>query len=233
VKSIAGTLLLIQIALAVGASGRAWAERDNDPRIPSSAPDPSLVARPLSIESGVKLAAEQANKWLPDVYLLNASMVIDWPSDASDVPADTLPPGGWVSVTFVAPWRHDGAEAATLSLFFDRGSGQMFGQSQNEWRKAPPPKIYIPKSGPVSTTAVFAAEVAGGADFRAECPRERSRTQINLTSQPDSERNAESRLVWLISYTNGRNQNLGYRVFVDAETGAILKIEDNRVECGA
>jgi hypothetical protein len=179
----------------------------------------------------VQLGFVQAATWLPNAYLLNANMQVDWPSDQDESIVTSLPPSGWVTTTFVAPWEHDEAEGATLGLFFDRGSGQMFGQWQTEWEHAPAPTISLPQSGVDSTTALLAVELAGGTAFRAECPRERSRTRVNLTTEPIARAGDESRLVWLINYTDNRNLSLGYRVIVDAESGKIVRTEDNHIEC--
>jgi hypothetical protein len=225
-------LLIVQVGLALYAGGKTWAGRDDDPQLPATTPNPSSAHLPLAIESGVNLGEEQAATWLPDATLLNVNMQVDWPSNEPESAVTSLPPGGWVISTFVAPWSQDEAEAATLSVLFDRGSGQLIGQWQTEWPKSPTSTIALPQSGIDSTTASIAAELAGGKAFRAECPRERSRTRVSLTTEPDVENSDESKLVWLINYTNSRNQNLGYRVIVDAESGEILRTEDNRIECG-
>jgi hypothetical protein len=231
-SSLLLVLVLIQIAIALYAGGRAWAGRTDDPQLPATTPNPNSVQRPLTIESGVKLGEEQAAAWLPDAKLMNVNMQVDWPSEQADSTVTSLPAGGWVTATFVAPWEHDEAKAATLGVFFDRGSGQLFGQWQTEWPNAPVPAISLPQSGVDSTTASIAAELAGGTAFRAECPRERNRTRVSLTTEPNANNNDEPRLVWLINYTNSRNENLGYRVIVDVESGEILSTEDNRTECG-
>jgi hypothetical protein len=229
VRSVLLTLVVLQIAIACLAAGKAWAGRSNDPHLPTTTPNPESVQRPLTVESGVELGEMQTSAWLSNALLLNVNMQIDWPSEPSSSTVTALPPGGWIAMTFVAPWVHDEAEAATLGLYFDRGSGQLFGQSQTEWLNAPPPRIALPESGVDSTTAVLAAELAGGTAFRSECAEERNRTRISLTTEPSD--SGEPRLIWLINYTNRRNEPAGYRVIVDAESGKILRTEDERKTC--
>src|SRR5215211_3015759 len=183
VRSLLLVLLIIQVGLALYAGGKAWAGRDDDPLLPATTPNPRTVQLPLAIESGVKLGEEQAAAWLPDAKLLNVNMQVDWPSNEPESAVTSLPPGGWVISTFVAPWSQDEAEAATLSVLLDRGSGQLFGQWQTEWPKVPTSTITLPQSGIDSTTANIAAELVGGTAFRAECPSERSRTRVSLTTE--------------------------------------------------
>jgi hypothetical protein len=230
-RTVLGMLLAVQVVLALIAGGRARANRDNDPILPDSNSDQAAVTRPLTIESGIQLGQQQASTWLPGAKVLNVNMQIDWPTSPPDETVTTLPPGGWVTVTFVAPWDHDEAEAATLTLFFDRGSGQLFGQSQTEWSNAPHASISLSEASVDSTTAVVAAELAGGTSFRAECPETRTRTRVNLVAQTTGNSGDESGQVWLISYTDSRNRFAGYRVSVDAQSGDIVSIEDDRVEC--
>jgi hypothetical protein len=224
-------LLVVQIALALVAGGTAWAARNNKPSPPSTTPDPDSVTRPLTVETGYQLGLEQANKWQPNATLLNINMQVDWPNDPPPATVIALPGGGWVTMTFAASWNKGDSEAATLGLFFERGSGRLYDQSETEWEHSPSKSISPEQAQVDSTTALLAAELSGGTAYRAECPKVRNNTRITLTTGDVDSHEINGKLVWLITYKDARTRDVGYKVVVDAHTGDIAQITDTRGSC--
>lgn len=224
-------LLAVQIVLAVVAAGTAWAARTDKPSPPGSAPDPTSVTRPLTIESAYQLGLKQAASWEPNAQLINVNMQVDWPGVPPPATVTELPPGGWVTMTFAAPWDHAGAEGATLGLFFERGSGRLYGQSTTKWQHPISKSISPDRANVDSTTALLAAELAGGTAYRAECPKFRAMSRIALTTSQTTEQEPGEKLEWLISYTDLRNRKVGYQVIVDSGNGNIVRVSDTRSSC--
>jgi hypothetical protein len=168
---------------------------------------------------------------MPDTRLININMQVDWPDDPPPATVTSLPPGGWVALTFAAPWNHGDNEAATLGMFFERGSGRLYGQSISEWEHAPTMTRAIDQAKIDSTTATLAAELKGGTAYRAECPKNRKRSRITLTTKNESGGGSVERLVWLINYTDVRTGETGFQVIVDAVTGDIVEVNDTRSPC--
>jgi hypothetical protein len=224
-------LLALQLVLAGVAAGTALAARGEKPEAPVSTPDPNSVTRPLTVETGYQLGLQQAQTWRSDARLINIDMQIDWPSDPPLATVTAVPPGGWVAQTFVSPWDHRGNEAATLGMFFERGGGKLYGQSVTEWEHAPTKTLAIDQAKIDSTTAILAAELKGGTAYRAECPKNRKRSRITLTTQAGSDSGSPDQLVWLINYTDVPTGKTGFQVLVDANTGDIVKVNDTRASC--
>ncbi len=224
-------LLVVQIVLAVLAAGTAWAARSDTPDTIASTPDPHSVTRPLTIETGYQLGSQQAQSWEPDSRLININMQVDWPSDPPPATVTSIPPGGWVALTFAAPWDHGESEAATLGMFFERGSGLLYGQSVSVWEHAPTMTRDLDQATIDSTTAMLAAELKGGTAYRAECPKNRKRSRITLTTHAASNGDSAEQLVWLINYADIRTGETGFQVIVDASNGDIVEVNDLRSPC--
>jgi hypothetical protein len=224
-------LLAVQVVLALAAGGTAWAARSDKPSPPTSTPDPDTVTRPLTVETGYQLGLQQANAWRANVTLMNINMQVDWPNDPPPATVTALPGGGWVTMTFAAPWEKGESKAATLGLFFERGSGRIYDQSETQWEH-PPTKSISPEQAQVdSTTALLAAELSGGTEYRAECPKVRNNTRITLTTGNADSTDISGKLVWLITYKDARTRDVGYTVVVDAQTGDIAEVSDTRASC--
>jgi hypothetical protein len=223
-------LLAVQVILIV--AGLAYWYRT--PMAPALPPTPGAPAARINggatYESALPVAQAQADAWLPGARLLNAAMQVDWDWTVPDTPVTTLPPTGWLTYTFVAPWQPWGKPpgAASLDVIFDRLSGEVVRQdtlgwaTAPEWREPPPPaKIN-------STQATLRAEAAGGTAFRRACPdlRHLSRTfpiAAGRTEWPQH---------WVVIYEDTRvREQLGLLVRIDAETGEVLEVRQDAPAC--
>src|SRR3954454_9474687 len=165
------TLLAAQVALALIALG-VWIWTPDAPALP---PIPRTTA-PLdgtgaTLESALPLAQPQADAWLPDAVLLNASMQVDWPWTVPPEPPREIPGTGWISYAFLAPWYPPGRPAggASLSVVVERLSGAIVSQETDGWEQAPQLQPPPPMSSVDATAATLVAEAAGGTAFRRAC----------------------------------------------------------------
>jgi hypothetical protein len=220
-------LLLAAIALAV------WVWTPNAPALPSipgtTAP---LDGSGATLESALPLAESQAEAWLPNDVLLNASMQVDWPWTVPADPPTAIPGTGWISYAFLAPWNPPGrpAGAASLSVVVERLSGAIVSQETVGWEQAPqvqPP----PPAAPIdSTRATLLAEAAGGTAFRRACPQYRhlSRTIPVAPGRTDWPQH------WVVIYEDSRQPaQHGLMLRVDAATGKILEQSGDAPDCQA
>ncbi|MCA9863585.1 MAG: hypothetical protein KC432_11215, partial [Thermomicrobiales bacterium] len=223
-------LLALQIALIV-AGVVLWY------RTPTAPPLPPLPGQPAprvndgaTYESALPLAQGQADAWLPDARLLNAAMQVDWDWTVPETPVTTLPPTGWLTYTFIAPWQPWGKPpgAASLDVIIDRLSGEVVRQdtlgwaTSPEWREPPPPAAIN------STQATLRAEAAGGTAFRRECPdlRHLSRTFPVAAGRTEWPQN------WVIIYEDTRvREQQGLLVRINADTGAVLETRQDAPAC--
>lgn len=223
-------LLVLQIALiAVGLV--LWSRTPAAPALP---PRPGQAAPRVNggatYESALPMAQAQADAWLPEARLLNAAMQVDWDWTVPDGPVTQLPPTGWLTYTFIAPWQPWGKPtgAASFDVIVDRLSGEIARQDSlgwataPEWREPPPPAVVG------ATQATLRAEAAGGTAFRRGCPdlRHMSRTfpvAAGRTEWPQH---------WVIIYEDTRvREQQGLLVRVDAATGEVLEVRQDAPAC--
>ena len=206
-------------------------------RTPTSPALPPVPDRPApringgaTYESGLPIAQAQADAWLPGARLLNAAMQVDWDWTVPYTPVTILPPTGWLTYTFIAPWQPWGKPpgAASLDVIFDRLSGEVVRQDTLGWATAPEWREPPPPSAINSTQATLRAEAAGGTAFRRGCPdlRHLSRTfpvAAGRTEWPQH---------WVIIYEDTRvREQQGLLVRVDAETGEVLETRQDAPAC--
>jgi hypothetical protein len=224
VRLLAG---LLGAAVLLALLGLAWWSL-----VPSVPPPPPLpdraAAAPVTIETAMPLLQEQAETWLPGAAPTSLGMQIDWPWGRAQLADGQLPVGGWITAVFAAPWDAPAgrrAEAATLSLLLDRGSGRIADQDALAWET--PPRLPGPWAAPAvgSVEATLAAEEAGGAEFRLACPEVRhiSRTHwIDRDGVP----------VWRVIYEDSRAPDRGgYTVEIDAATGEVRSADEDIGPC--
>ena len=225
-------LLAIQVILIV--AGLAYWYRT--PTAPALPPLPSQPAPRINggatYESALPIAQAQADVWLPQARLLNAAMQVDWDWTVPDAPVTILPPTGWLTYTFIAPWQPWGKPpgAASLDVIFDRLSGEVVRQDTLGWATAPEWREPPPAAAINSTQATLRAEAAGGTAFRRGCPdlRHLSRTfpvAAGRTQWPQH---------WVIIYEDTRvREQQGLLVRIDAATGEVLEMRQDAPECPA
>ncbi len=223
-------LLAAQVALALVAIG-VWIWTPDAPALP---PIPRAAA-PLdgsgaTLESALPLAQAQADAWLPNAVLLNASMQVDWPWTVPPEPPTEIPGTGWISYAFLAPWYPPGRPAggASLSVVVERLSGAIVSQETDGWEQSPQLRPPPPASPVDSSKATLAAEAAGGTAFRRACPQYRhlSRTipvAAGLTKWPQN---------WIVIYEDSRQPSQhGLLIRLDATTGKVLEQSGEAPDC--
>lgn len=226
------TLLVAQVALALVALG-VWIWTPDAPALP---PIPRTTA-PLdgsgaTLESALPLAQSQADAWLPDAVLLNASMQVDWPWTVPPEPPTEIPGTGWISYAFLAPWYPPGRPAggASLSVIVERLSGAIVSQETDGWEQAPQLRPPPPASPVDSSAATLAAEAAGGTAFRRACPQYRhlSRTIPVAAGRTKWSQN------WVVIYEDSRQPSQhGLLIRIDATTGKVLEQSGEAPDCAA
>jgi hypothetical protein len=220
-------LLLAALALAV------WIWTPDAPALP---PKPSQAApragSGATYESGLPLAQAQADAWLPDAVLLNASMQVDWPWTVPAGETSELPGTGWLTYTFLAPWDPPGRPlgAASLGVVIERLSGEVVMQETLGWEQAPEFRDPPPPTTIDSTEATLLAEAAGGKEYRRACPNYRHLSR----TFPVAARRTEWPQHWVIIYEDTRvPEKHGLLLRVDAETGEILDRGGEAPACDA
>ncbi|MGI9253809.1 MAG: hypothetical protein ACR2J8_08680, partial [Thermomicrobiales bacterium] len=220
VRMLAGFLAL---GVALAAAGLLYWRLVPSVPVPPPLPPVSKAQQrtgPASIESAMPDLQKQADAWLPGATPRTISMQIDWPTDADSATEVEIPAGGWINASFVAPWDAPfgrSANAATLAILYDRGSGQIVQQDVIAWETAPaqPPAWTGPPVDSLAATRI--AESAAGRAFRTACPEFRRLSRILLNDDRGTTR------TWQISYEDQRAQGRqGLVVDVDATTGAVL-----------
>ncbi len=175
------------------------------------------------------LLQAQAETWLPGASPTMISMQIDWPWTQASNDMTAIPPGGWINTVFVAPWQPPigkSGQGATLSMLYDRGSGEIVGQSVLSWETPPaqPPAWSPPPID--STAALIAAEDAAGRQFRSACPEQRHTTRISLLDRASDAPN------WLVDYDDMLDpQARGLVMRIDATTGEIIAVLADAPPC--
>ncbi len=223
-------LLAIQVILIV-AGLVFWYRTPSAPALPPIAAQPaSRVNGGATYESALPVAQAQADAWIPGARLLNAAMQVDWDWTVPDTPVTILPPTGWLTYTFIAPWQPWGKSpgAASLDVIFDRLSGEIVRQDTLGWATAPEWREPPPPAANNSTQATLRAEAGGGTAFRRECSdlRHLSRTfpvAAGRTEWPQH---------WVIIYEDTRvREQQGLLVRIDARTGEVLQTRQDAPGC--
>ncbi|MFT4040110.1 MAG: hypothetical protein QM692_18160 [Thermomicrobiales bacterium] len=223
-------LLAVQVALVIAALAL-WRLTPEAPAIPPLPANPApRINGGATYESGLPVAQGQADAWLPGARLLNAAMQVDWDWTVPDDPVTALPPTGWLTYTFVAPWQVWGKPpgAASLEVVIERLSGEVLRQDSRGWEQAPEWRDPPPPAAITSAEATLRAEAAGGTAFRRGCPdlRHLSRTfpvAAGRTAWPQH---------WVVIYEDTRvREQQGLLVRVDAATGAVLETRQDAPPC--
>ena len=223
-------LLILQAALfgaALAGSNRAE----------SALPDPSPKAAfdfqtpdtALTLMTGRERADRVATAWDENSRLVYASMQVDWSSDPPPTTTTTISSFGWLRFVYVTDISGGRTDQATLSLLFERMSGQLINQTVNQWSEPFPESDLFAGISTTDSTAVLGTELGGGAAFRAECPKIRNRSLVSLVVDQTS-----GQPVWVISYP-GKNGDLvsGMGFVVNAATGAITITRQPPASCPA
>ena len=225
-------LLALQLLLAV-VSLAVWVWTPDAPALP---PVPTATAPRIgegaTYESALPLAQRQADVWLPDAVLLNAAMQVDWPWNVPPEPVTELPGTGWLTYSFLAPWRPPGRPpgAASLGLTIDRLSGAIVNQDTDGWEQAPEFRDPPPPAEVDSAEATLLADADAGADFRRACPRFR---HISRTF-PVAAGRTEWPQHWVVIYEDSRApEKHGLRLRIDADSGEVLDRGGEAPECPA
>lgn len=214
-------LLALQLLLAATAL-TVWVWTPNAPALP---PVPTATA-PLqgsgaTYESALPLAQTQADAWLPDAVLLNASMQVDWPWTVPEGEITEIPGTGWLTYAFLAPWDSPGRPpgAASLGVVVERLSGAVVTQETSGWEEAPEFRAPPLPAAIDSTQATLLAEAAGGTGFRRACPNYRHLSR----TLPVAAGRTEWPHHWVVIYEDNRApEKHGMLLRIDAETGAVL-----------
>lgn len=220
-------LLLAALALAV------WVWTPDAPALPPL-PDTAapLAGEGATYESALPLAQAQADAWLPDARLLNASMQVDWDWTVPPGMSAALPGTGWLTYTFIAPWQPPSRPpgAASLSVVIERLSGRIVSRETRGWESAPEFRPSPPPATIDSARATLLAEAAGGTDFRRGCPQYRhlSRTFPIVAGRTDWPQH------WVVLYEDSRTPDQhGLLLRIDAASGEVLDRESHAPDCAA
>ncbi len=226
-------LLALQVALGATGVGVWRAIEGSGPPAPVPAVGGVPIAAPAGLEEGEEIARQRARAWRDGAELLSATMQVDWPWEVAQGPAGGLPPTGWATYVFVAPWEPGWGrweEAASLTVLIDRLSGEVAAQSTLAWEEAPAPR-QAPFAAPAvtSTAAALVAEAVGGTEFRRACPERRHLSRVSLLGPGTEGLPAH----WLITYEDTANPGRhGLRLRIDATSAATLEMAQEAPGCG-
>jgi hypothetical protein len=197
-----------------------------------SPPDPADWDLPvpdmaLTILNSTERADEIARSWRADASLSFASMQIDWPTDPPPDVVTSVSAFGWLRLVYIAPIDQGEHEFAALSLLFERVSGALVNTSVSGWSSGPPGEPLLSNISVTDETAVLAAEVSGGTEFRSACPDKRGQSGVALTVDPVS-----GERIWSIVYRDTSTGNAGpMRVAVNAVTGEVETLRAGTATC--
>ena len=183
----------------------------------------------LTLMTGKERADQVAAAWDSDARLVYASMQIDWSSDPPPPTTTTISSFGWLRFVYVTDIDGGRTDQATLSLLFERMSGQLINQTVNQWSEPFPEADLFATISTTDSTAVLGTELGGGTAFRAECPKIRNRSLVSLVVDQIS-----GQPVWIISYP-GKNGDLvtGMGFNVNAASGAVTITRQPPATCPA
>jgi len=231
-KRLLWGLLALQVALGATGVGvwRAIAGSGPPPPVPAGGGSP--IAAPAGLEEGAEIAWRRARAWRDGAELLSATMQVDWPWEVEPATTGGLPPTGWATYVFVAPWEPGWGrreEAASLTVLIDRLSGEVAAQETLGWEEAPAPGPATPEAPAVaSTTAALVAEAVGGREFRRACPERRHLSRVSLLPAGTEGLPAH----WLVTYEDMAAPGLhGLRVRIDAASAATLEMAGEAPAC--
>ncbi len=200
-------------------------------------PDPASAAsfafatpdNALTLMTGKERADQVAEAWDQSARLVYASMQVDWSSDPPPPTTTTISSFGWLRFVYVTNISGGRTDQATLSLLFERMSGQLINQTVNQWSEPFPESELFAGVNTTDSTAVLGTELGGGTAFRAECPKIRNRSLVSLVVDQIS-----GQPVWIISYP-GKNGDLvnGMGFNVNAASGAVTIIRQPPASCPA
>lgn len=225
-------LLVAQLLLATLVLG-VWIWTPDAPALPpmpeATAP---IAGEGATYESALPLAQAQADAWLSDARLLNASMQVDWDWMVPPGVPTALPGTGWLTYTFIAPWQPRGRPpgAASLSVVIERLSGKVVSRETRGWESAPEFRAPPPPARIDSSRATLLAEAAGGTDFRRACPQFRHLSR----TFPIAAGRTEWPQHWVIIYDDSRVPDQhGLLLRIDAASGDVLDRESQAPDCTA
>jgi hypothetical protein len=183
----------------------------------------------LTLMTGKERADQVAAKWDPDARLVYASMQIDWSSAPPPATTTSISPFGWLRFVYVTEIHGGRTDQATLSLLFERVSGQLINQTVNQWSEPFLESELFANVSTTDSTAVLGTELGGGTAFRSECPKIRNRSMVSLVVDQTSGEPA-----WIISYP-GENGDLvtGMGFNVNAASGAVTITRQPPASCPA
>jgi hypothetical protein len=219
-------LAALQVLLAAAGLGWwGWHALATEP-LPATLPELGAeVPRPVTLESAFPLARQRADQWDRGARLILVSAQIDWPLEVPPGPLTEPPGGGWLTYVFV---RERAGDDEALGLLIERYSGRIARETVSTWG-APGPLVELDLLGlpTSSTSALLAAEAAGGTEFRRFCPDARHQTRVSLGYAPLSLTNGTDRAVsgpsWLLGYRDVRDNGVApLRVGVAVEDGEVV-----------
>jgi hypothetical protein len=183
----------------------------------------------LTLMTGKERADQVAAAWDDDARIVYASMQIDWSADPPPPTTTTISSFGWLRFVYVTDIDGGRTNQATLSLLFERVSGQLINQTVNQWSEPFPESELFVGVSTTDSTAVLGTELGGGTAFRAECPKFRNRSLVSLVVDQNS-----GQPNWVISYP-GMNGDLvsGMGFIVNGATGAVTITRQPPASCPA
>ena len=206
-------------------------------RAQSALPDPASISTfgfetpdsALTLMTGKERADRVAAAWDEDARVVYASMQVDWSADPPPSTTTTISQFGWLRFVYVTDISGGRTDQATLSLLFERMSGQLINQTVNQWSEPFPQPDLFAGISTTDSTALLGTELGGGTAFRAECPKIRNRSLVSLVVDQSS-----GQPNWIISYP-GKNGDLvtGMGFNVNAATGAVAITRQPPASCPA
>ncbi len=183
----------------------------------------------LTLMTGKERADQVATAWDSDARLVYASMQIDWSADPPPPTTTAISSFGWLRFVYVTDIGGGRTDQATLSLLFERMSGQLINQTVNQWSEPFPESDLFAGVNTTDSTAVLGTELGGGTAFRAECPKIRNRSIVSLVVDQTS-----GQATWIVGYP-GENGDFvtGMGFSVNATTGAVIITRQPPASCPA
>lgn len=223
-------LLGVQVLLAAIALG-VWVWTPDRPALPPLPTETApLAGGGATYESALPLAQTQADAWLPDAVLLNASMQVDWPWTVPPGSPTEIPGTGWLTYGFLAPWHPPGRPPgeAFLGVVLERLTGEVVTRDTEGWEEAPEFRAPPPAAAIDSTAATLRAEAAGGTRFRRACPQYRHLSR----TFPVAAGRTEWPQHWVVIYEDTRvPERHGLLLRIDAATGEVLARDGDAPDC--
>jgi hypothetical protein len=218
---ICGLIILIQLGLL----GLGYVRADEPDHLPTPIHPPVEPKIPLDLEGIWTFANGVATNWRADAQLVAASMQIDWPHAADDLPLTELARGGWIFMAYLS-------QDDLLTMRIDRGSGTIVetrltnldDKARDAYAAHP---IDLNAATTRSGTAAQAAEAAYGLEFRNACRDQRFMSWLNVehdlnTGTPH----------WHIEYEARADEpQPSMKLDIDWQTGDIRNVENATAPC--